>query len=418
MKVKAVRLYGVDDLRLEEFDLPEIQDDEILVKVMTDSLCMSTWKTVKQGEKHKRVPEGIDKHPIIVGHEFAGDIVKVGKKWQDQYKAGEKFTQQPAIRGQIYSIGYSYEYLGGNATYAIFPNHVIEKGSLLKYDGEAYFEASVSEPMSCIVGGCRTNFHTGENPYEHLMGTKKGGSMIILGGCGPMGLGAITYAQAMEQKPARLVVTEISDERIARAKKVLPEAEAAKNGVELIYVNTAQMEDQVKGLLDLNNGQGYDDVFIYAPIRGIAEVADKIAGFDSCINLFAGPIDAAFSAEMNLYECHYSRRRIVGSSGGLTEDMMEILGLIEQKAIKPAVMITHIGGLDAVADATIHLPEIPGGKKLIYTQIEMPLTAIEDFKALGETNPLYAQLAESCENHQGLWNAQAEQILLNYYGIK
>ena len=43
MKTKAVRLYGVDDIRLDEFELPEIKDDEILVKVVSDSICMSTW---------------------------------------------------------------------------------------------------------------------------------------------------------------------------------------------------------------------------------------------------------------------------------------------------------------------------------------------------------------------------------------
>ena len=82
MQVKGVRLYAKDDIRLEEFELPEIKDDEILVKVMSDSICMSTWKMVKQGADHKRVPADVADHPIIIGHEFAGDIVKVGKKWQ------------------------------------------------------------------------------------------------------------------------------------------------------------------------------------------------------------------------------------------------------------------------------------------------------------------------------------------------
>ena len=99
MQVKGVRLYGVDDIRLEEFELPEIKDDEILVKVVSDSICMSTWKTVKQGAGHKRVPNDVADHPVLVGHEFAGDIVKVGKKGQDQFKPGQKFAQQPAIPG-------------------------------------------------------------------------------------------------------------------------------------------------------------------------------------------------------------------------------------------------------------------------------------------------------------------------------
>ena len=92
MKTRAVRLYGKNDLRLEEFELPEIKDDEILVKVVSDSICMSTYKAAIQGSDHKRVPKDIDKNPVIVGHEFAGDIVKVGAKWKGQFKEGGKFA--------------------------------------------------------------------------------------------------------------------------------------------------------------------------------------------------------------------------------------------------------------------------------------------------------------------------------------
>ena len=70
MKTKAVRLYGENDLRLEEFELPEIKDDEILASVISDSVCMSTHKAALQGAKHKRVPDDVATNPIIVGHEF------------------------------------------------------------------------------------------------------------------------------------------------------------------------------------------------------------------------------------------------------------------------------------------------------------------------------------------------------------
>ena len=68
MKTKAVRLYGANDLRTEEFELPEIKDDEILVKIMSDSICMSTYKLVEQGKNHKRAPKNIDTNPVIIGH--------------------------------------------------------------------------------------------------------------------------------------------------------------------------------------------------------------------------------------------------------------------------------------------------------------------------------------------------------------
>ena len=79
MKVKAVRLHAANDLRLDTFELPEIKDDEILVKVVSDSICMSTYKCAILGTGHKRVHPDVAEHTAIMGHEFAGDIVKVGK---------------------------------------------------------------------------------------------------------------------------------------------------------------------------------------------------------------------------------------------------------------------------------------------------------------------------------------------------
>ena len=137
MKVKAVRLHAANDLRLDTFELPEIKDDEILVKVVSDSICMSTYKCAILGTGHKRVHPDVAEHPAIMGHEFAGDIVKVGKAHQDKFKPGMKFTLQPALnyKGTMWSPGYSYEFFGGDATYCIIPAEVMELGCLLEYKG-------------------------------------------------------------------------------------------------------------------------------------------------------------------------------------------------------------------------------------------------------------------------------------------
>lgn len=417
MKVEGVRMYGAKDIRLEEFEIPEIKEDEVLLKVMSDSICMSTWKEVKLGSGHIRVPNDIGEKPVIIGHEFSGTIEKVGSKWADEYKEGERFVVLPGIPDQMGAPGYSYEYFGGAVTYCIVPNDIIEKKCLLHYDGDSFFEVSVSEPMYCIIGGYNANYHTKSETHEHFIGAKEGGNIAILGGCGPMGLGAISYALAMKNKPKRIVVTEIDDVRIQRAREVISEQEAKEKGVELYYVNTAKMDDQIQGLMELTDGEGYHDVFVYAPVRQITEVANKIMAFDGCMNLFAGPSDSEFGAEMNLYDCHYRNTKILGSSGGIKADLEEALDLIAKKEIKPAVMITHIGGLDAYAETTLNLPDFPGAKKLIYTQFHMPLTAIEDFRKMEEENPLFGKLADACDRNQGLWNKEAEEILLNHFGV-
>lgn len=420
MKSKAVRMYGTRDLRLEEFELPEIKEDEILVRVVSDSICMSTYKLVEQGKKHKRAPQNIDTNPIIIGHEFAGIIEKVGAKWQDQFKPGQKFAQQPALnyKGSLASPGYSYEYFGGACTYCIIPHEVMELGCLMNYDGDSFFEASLGEPMSCIIGGYHANYHTNKKNYDHAMGTKADGNILILGGCGPMGLGAVSYGLQFENKPKRIVVTEVNDAKIARAREVISEESAREKGVELIYVNTAAMKDAVDELMKISEGHGYDDVFVYVPVREVAEMGDKLLAFDGCMNFFAGPTDNQFKADINLYNAHYTSTHILGTTGGNNDDLIEANRLAAAGKIEPAVMVTHVGGIDSIIDATLNLPKIPGGKKLTYTQFDMPLTAITDFEELGKEDPLFAKLDEVCKKNRGLWCAEAEKILFEHFGVE
>ncbi|MCK4345098.1 MAG: alcohol dehydrogenase catalytic domain-containing protein, partial [Bacteroidales bacterium] len=97
MKTRAVRIYGKDDLRLEEFELPSMKEDEILAKVVSDSICMSSYKATIQGPDHKRVPNDVAENPTIIGHEFSGELVEVGNKWSYKFKRGQKFSVQPAL---------------------------------------------------------------------------------------------------------------------------------------------------------------------------------------------------------------------------------------------------------------------------------------------------------------------------------
>jgi threonine dehydrogenase-like Zn-dependent dehydrogenase len=419
MKTKAVRMYGTMDLRLEEFELPEIKDDEILAKIYSDSLCMSTYKLAIQGKKHKRAPQNMDTHPIITGHEFAGIIVKVGKKWQDQFKPGMRFAQQPALnyKGSMASPGYSYEYYGGDCTYCIFPHETMEVGALMPFTGDAFYKASLGEPLSCSIGAMHAQYHTRQGVYHHEMGLKRGGNLIIMGGCGPMGLGAVSYGVVCDYHPKRIVVTDVNDEKIARAKEVVSPEWAKKYGVELLYVNTAKMEDARAGLMELTDGHGYDDVLIYVPIPAVAELGNSVLAYDGCMSFFSGPSDKNFSAKVNLYDCHYNATHIMGTTGGNNDDLIEANKLAAEGIIDPAVMVTHVGGIDSIAEATKHLPELPGGKKLAYTQFNMPMTAISDFGKLGEKDPFFKELDACCKAHKGLWNAEAEKLIFKHFGV-
>ena len=142
------------------------------------------------------------------------------------------------------------------------------------------------------------------------------------------------------------------------------------------------------------------------------EQGDRLLARDGCLNFFAGPTNTQFSAMFNFYNVHYASTHIVGTSGGNTSDMIESIEYMQSGKINPAAMITHIGGLNAVVETTLNLPKIPGGKKLIYTNKDMPLTAIADFAEKGKDDPFYADLAEIVSRNNGLWCAEAEKYVL------
>jgi len=419
MKTKAVRIYGKSDLRLEEFELPQIKDDEILARIISDSVCMSSHKAAIQGPDHKRVPDDCAENPTIIGHEFCGDIIEVGEKWQHKFKPGQRYTVQPAMnyKDSLDAPGYSFKYIGGNATYVVIPNIVMECNCLLPYDGDAYFMCSLGEPMSCIVGGYHANYHTKNGVYNHEMGIVKGGSCAILAGAGPMGMGCIDYALHGNIQPSLLVVTDIDDARLARAAEIHTIEEAKRCGVELHYINTANFADADAELMRISGGTGYNDVFVYAPVRPVVEMGDRILARDGCLNFFAGPSKADFKAELNFYNVHYSSTHIVGTSGGNTDDLIESIEMMSDGRLNPAAMITHIGGIDSVIDTVLSLPTIPGGKKLIYNHIDLPLTAIDNFEEAGRTNPLFTELHGICSAHNGLWCKAAEDKLLDHFGV-
>ena len=418
MKTRAVRLYGKDDLRLEEFELPRPGEDEIFARVVSDSLCMSSYKAVHQADIHKRVPRDIAQKPVIIGHEFSGEILEVGAKWRHKFSPGDKFSIQPAMcypygpAGVLSAPGYSYPYVGGDSTYVIIPNEVMEMDCLLPYRGPGFFPASLAEPLSCVIGAMHACYHVPPGTYKHSMEIKDGGKLALLAGVGPMGLACINYVIHREdRKPSLFVVTDINQERLDRAAELYSVDYAASRGIELHYVNTAGMEEPAAQLRILSGGTGYDEVVVMAPVPSVVEQADDILAFDGCLNFFSGPSKSPFKAPFNFYNVHYASTHVVGTSGGNTQDMKEALEMMS-RGLDPAGIVTHVGGLNAVIDTTMNLPAIPGGKKLIYTHIEMPLTAIADFGKMG--TPVYDALDAICREHNGLWSVEAEEYLLSH----
>jgi len=414
MKSKAVLLYGKNNLKLEEIDLPEIGPDELLVKIVSDSICMSTWKAVAGAETHKRIPRDIAHSPIIIGHEFSGKIVGVGVKWKDKYAVGEKFSLQPFLNTEdnLNAPGYSYKNIGGAATYAVVPNEVLEQKCLQPYTGKPYYYGSLSEPYCCVINAVKSSYHTRPGSHLPVPGIKKGGNLLLLAGTGPMGFAALDYVLNTPLPLQRVVVTSRNKTKLDKMERAFAADSNPQKAVELKYVYTPANSEYTGTLSELSGKEGFDDIFVFAPSEELIETADSLLAKDGCLNFFAGPSDHNFTARVNFFNIHYNSTHVVGTSGGTSADMEEALRLFEEGNLNPSRLVTHIGGLNTVPESTLNLPNIGGGKKLIYTHLNLELTALSDFKKLGANDPFFNKLALIIGKTGGEWSPEAENFLL------
>ena len=424
MKAKALRLYGASDLRLEDVELESAGKDGIVVEIVANSVCVSDYKCATLGAGHKRVPNDVADNPVIIGHEMCGVIREVGEKWKDRFHAGQRVGIQPTLNVPGHEldtvIGFSWHSVGGESTHVYLPSIVMEMGCLLPYEGDAFFKCSLAEPISCIVAGLRANYHNEQAAHAHVQGIVDGGAMLLMAGCGAMGLGCVDIVcHSPERRPRMLVVTDVDEFRLSRAARMFGlawsggRADGEVNGVALHFVNTATMADPVKELRAYPGAEnGYDDIFVMAAVPALLTQCSYLLAYDGCLNFFAGPKDKGLEASFNFYNIHYMLHHVAANSGSLVCDMVDSVDWIGKGILHPEVMVTHVGGIDSAADATLNLVSVPGGKRLVYTHVSMPMTAIADFAEKGKDDPFFAELDRICSAHNGLWSKEAEDYLL------
>lgn len=411
MKTRAVRLYGENDIRVEDFELPEFGDGEVLIKVVTDSLCASTYKAVIQGPNHKRVPPDVDKNPIIIGHELCGTVVDAGKNVSDKFKAGMNIVIQPALKLENnYDPGYSYRWVGGNTVYAVVPEIVLERSCLIAYNGDSFYKGSLVEAYGCVIRAFKGLYHTDYETYTRFDGAKKDGKIAILGGAGPMGLAsvdlAINYAGCKQ-----VVVTDLNQERLDYAAKMYSVEDAAKKGVDLRYINTSGIEDVVGYLKEISDG-GFDDCFVMVPVPALLTQGEAILGFDGCLNFFAGPPVHELQGSLNLYRVHYDGIHVLGTAGSIPEDTHDIIKLIEDGKIDPSGLVSHVMGIDVVPENIFAMKVPNGAKKMCYNELDIPCIEVAKLGDMVNDGPLYKGLYDIVSKSGGKWSVEAEKYLL------
>ncbi|MGC4803516.1 zinc-dependent dehydrogenase [Micromonospora sp. DT233] len=330
--MKVVRFHAPGDIRIEDAPEPTPGPADVKIRVRACSTCGTDVKISRFGHHHI-VP------PRVMGHEIAGEIVEVGADvtgWQ----AGDRVQVIAAIpcgtcpecqRGRMtvcpnqVSMGYHFD--GGFAEHMVVPQNVLAVDGLNRIpDGVSFAEASVAEPLACVLNG------------QNLAGVGAGDDVVVVGS-GPIGCLHVRLARA--RGAARVFLVDLNRERLDLA-AALVQPDASICGAET---------DVVDAVLKLTGGRGAD-VVITATAAGVAqEQALQMTARQGRISFFGGlPKDKpVISLDSNLV--HYRELTIVGANGSSPEHNKEALRLIADGSVPVNDLITHRLPLDQALDA-------------------------------------------------------------------
>jgi L-iditol 2-dehydrogenase len=330
--MRVARFYTPGDVRLEDMPEPAAGAGEVKIRVRACSTCGTDVKILNHGHQH------IDP-PRVMGHEIAGEVVEVGDG-VDGWAAGDRVQVIAAVpcgrcddcrRGRMTicpnqtSVGYHYE--GGFAEYLVVPRQVLAVDGLNRVpDGIGFDEASVAEPLACVLNG------------QELAGVGTGDDVVVVGS-GPIGCLHVRLARA--RGAARVFLVELNRSRLDLSAGVV-QPDAAICSAEV---------DAVDEVLKLTNGRGADVVITAAASGPAQEEALLMAARGGRISLFGGlPKDnPTITLDSNLV--HYRELTLVGANGSSPTHNRQALQLIASGAVPVADLITHRLPLERVLDA-------------------------------------------------------------------
>lgn len=330
--MKAVRLYGAKDLRVEEVQKPRISENEILMRVRAATICASDIRSYNYGNGRMRPPR-------VLGHELAGDIEEIGSKVKG-YDSGMRITLNPNIfcgrcvfcvtgRHQLCderrALGFDVD--GGFAEHLLIPFESIRTGAVCEIpDNVSYEQAALIEPISCCLHA------------QTLVKVGAGDTVTIIG-AGPMGIMHTVMAKALGA--SKVIVGEISEQRLQTA---------VDFGAD-VAVNPAK-EDLASRVFEATERHGSDVVIVAVGSRSALEQALGLLSKGGRVCFFAGLQKGKESVRLNANIIHYRETVVLGSFASTPYEFYQTVRLAASgKLLNMKPIVTHRFSLDDASKA-------------------------------------------------------------------
>lgn len=330
--MKAALLYSLNDLRLENIDIPSIGNDEILIKNKSSFVCGTDVRMYRNGNKNIDPAKG-----LVIGHEFAGIVDKVGENVKG-YAVGERVFVAPNIGcGTCYHcvsgnshmcsdyVAFGIHFNGGFSEYVRIPAKAIQYGNLIKIsDAVSFAEAALVEPFSCVYNG-----------FERAQ--IQPGDSVLIQGAGPIG---IMHAKLAKMAGAALVM--VSD--------VLPERLEVVKSIDASFVTvlTADVKSEV---LRLTGKAGIDVNITACPSPEAQQLAIELGAVNGRIIFFGGLPESKQFVPINTNIIHYKQLIVSGTSKASPVQILKCIKLLESGLIQLKDLLTEEFTIDQVQTA-------------------------------------------------------------------
>ncbi len=342
--MKAIQLFGKEDIRLVDVPVPEINENEVLLKVRAASICGTDVRMFRNGYKNV-TPE----NPLILGHEFAGDIVKVGANVRG-LSIGQKVSVAPnigcghcdhCVNGETHlceeMTAFGINMDGGFAEYVRIPENAIIQGNVAPLAEDiSYQEAALVEPLSCVYNG------------QLLLGIRPGDDVLIIG-MGPIGVMHIMIAKLFGA--GKIFVNDLSRERVDQAKNLIPD-------IYPIYgdVKEGFKEYGIKGV----------DVCVIAAPAPVAQAQSlEYMNMNGRLLFFGGLPESKQIVPINTNLIHYKQLRIQGCTKQSVGEYRLCAKLVNDKRIPLGLIMSDGYPIEKFMEAMDNAAAAKGLKHVI-----------------------------------------------------
>ena len=311
--------YSNRDVRVEERPTPRIGPGELLVRVEACGICGSDVM-----EWYR-----LDRAPLVLGHEIGGQVVAVGEGVV-RYKEGDRVTAAHHVPCNTCHYCLSGHHTvcdtlrrtnfdpGGLAEYVRLPAINVDRGVFLLPDEVSYREATLVEPLACVVRA------------QRVAKVQPGQSLLVIGS----GIAGLLHIQlARISGVGRIIATDINDYRLEAARRF---------GADFAFQAGKDLPDRLR---QINQGRLADRVMVCTGAQSALRQALQCVERDGTV-LFFAPTDSGVTVPLSINELFWRNEiTLTTSYAGSPADYAAAVELVRDHRALMREMITHSLGL-------------------------------------------------------------------------